>query len=174
MSAVMQALRKSGQLAGDVTTSEFTVDQYFPRSYDPRETPTADGFIASVVIRAETDKIDAAGNLVDAALAAGATRISVQYSSSKLMASRRGALDSAFRLAKADATTLAAAAGGTLGRLLSLMPNGPPPSVMYEFRGDQVLAASMATGRVTPSFSPANLSSNVFVTGRWEFVPGVH
>src|SRR5437868_12726192 len=44
VNAIMQALRKAGLPAGAVSTSNFSVDQYFPPRYDPRETQIPDGF----------------------------------------------------------------------------------------------------------------------------------
>lgn len=170
---IMQALRKAGLAADAVTTSDFTVDQYYPPRFDAREPPLPDGFITRTVIRAETGDIGKVSGLIDAALTAGATRISVQYSSSKMADARRTALETAFIAARADAVALAQAAGGSLGRLLSVAPNGASPAV--QLRGVSSVLMGIAGGVAlspAPPLAPGNLTSNVLVSARWEFVPG--
>jgi uncharacterized protein YggE len=172
--AIMQALRKAGLPASAVTTSNFSVDQYFPPRYDPRESQIPDGFITRTVIRAETDNVGLVSELIDAALAAGATRIGVQFSLSKLQDARRTGLEAAFLTARADATALAQAAGGTLGRLLSVSPNGASPATLFRSPADYIgIAGGIATGIPAAAvIAPGNVTSNVIVTARWEFLPG--
>jgi uncharacterized protein YggE len=172
---IMQALRKAGLPAAAVTTSDFSVDQYFPNRYDSRASQEPDGFVTRTVIRAETDDITQVSALIDAALASGATRIGVQFSSLKLSEARRGALATAFTAAHDDALALANAAGGNLGRLLSLAPNGPS-MVLYRLpsqTAEVTTLSSVVSGTATSArLSPGNVTSSILVSTRWEFIPG--
>lgn len=174
VSAIMQALRKAGLPASAVSTSNFSVDQYFPPRFDPRESQVPDGFITRTVIRAETDNVTSVSGLIDAALSAGATRIGVSFSSSKLADARRTGLEAAFNAAKSDAIALAQAAGGTLGRLLAVSPNGASPATFFRSTPDfNGMITGVAGGIAAAStiISPGNVTTNVIVTARWEFLP---
>jgi len=171
---IIQALRKAGLPATAVSTSGFSVDQYFPNRYDPRASQLPDGFVTRTVIRAESDDVTKVSGLIDAALASGATRIAVQFSSSKMADARRGALAAAFAAARADALALAQAAGGTLGRLLSASPNGASPA-RYRVTSQ---ASGVFLDSPPPDFSgayamivPSSVTSSVMVEARWELVP---
>jgi uncharacterized protein len=171
VNAVSAAIRRAGVPAPGLTTSDISVDQYYPPRYDPREPPAPDGFIVRTTLRAETENVSSVGQVVDSALAAGATRIGVQYSSSKMSDARRGALTAALAAARADAAAIAQAAGGSLGRLLAAGPNGASP-VMFR-SGSVVAAASVAGGMLSPPPPPPpSITSNVIVSARWEFLAG--
>jgi uncharacterized protein YggE len=172
VNAIMQALRKAGLPATAVSTSNFSVDQYFPPRFDPRESQVPDGFITRTVIRAETDNVATVSGLIDAALTAGATRIGVSFSSTKLADARRRGLEAAFSAAKSDAAALAQAAGGTLGRLLAVSPNGASPATLFRSPADYIgVVGGIATGTAAAMIAPGNVTSNVVVTARWEFLP---
>jgi uncharacterized protein YggE len=166
----MQALRKAGLPPVAVTTSNFSVDQYFPPRYDPRESQIPDGFITRTTIRAETDNVAGVSALIDAALSAGATRIGVSFSSSKFSTARRTGLEAAFNAAKTDAATLAQAAGGSLGRLLAIFPNGAAPAIQFRSSSDfNMVATGIAGG--SAMVPPTTVTATVLVTARWEFLP---
>ncbi len=171
---IVRALVKLGLPEASVKTSDFSVDQYFPQRYDPREPPVQDGFVTRIVVRAETDNIEQVSAMIDAALDAGATRVTVQFSSSKMADARRVALESAFLAAKSDAAALALAAGGSLGRLLSVSPNGASPATMFRERvaGGSVnqLQAVVTTGAAY--VTPGNILASVVVSARWELLSG--
>jgi len=165
---VSAALRRAKIVPPALSTTDVSVDQYYPPRYDPREPPAADGFVVRTGIRAETENIASVSQIIDSALAAGATRIGVQYSSSKMSDARRSALGAALNAARADAEAVAAASGGRLGRLLSAMPSGASPVLV---RGG--VAAGTASGTLfslAPPPPPPSITTNVVVTARWEFI----
>lgn len=167
--AIVQSLHRAGLPASAVTTSDFSVDQYFPPRFDPREAQIPDGFITHTVVRAESDNIANVSSLIDAALAAGATRISVQFSASKLADTRRAAMETAFAAAKADAVALAQAAGGTLGRLLAVSPSAAPSAIL---RGISPMVGVVSGYSYSGSSTiiPPSITSSVTVSARWEFL----
>jgi uncharacterized protein len=165
LESTLRALRAAGLAASELTTMGYSVDQNYEMSRDnPR---TAAGFIARNSIRAEVRKLDEIGKVIDAALAGGATAIAgLQFVSASSNEARRSALAEAVRQARSDAEAMARAAGGSLGRLISLNSGG---QVMLRGMGyDNVLMAAMDAGGT--AISPRELPIFAQVTGRWEFV----
>ena len=175
MASVLKALRAAGLAETDVTTAGYNVAQD-PRTMRPGQSPAAQipiEFLARNTVRANVKRIDDAGKVVDAALAAGATSIaSVQFSSPNTDEARRNALTMAVSQAQRDAETLARAAGGTLGRLLSMSSTGPG-GPMIPYASEYSLSSIEAGGSVYPTmFNPRDASIYASVFGRWEFIPG--
>ena len=164
LESTLRALRALGLPQSDLTTMGYSVGPNYEMS---REGRTPSGFLARNTIRAELRKLDDIGKLIDAALAGGATEIAgVQYASANSQEARRSALAAAVREARADAETIARAAGGSLGNLIALSSGGSPQlREMYE--GDFAAAA----GRVT-NIMPRDLTVGAQVVGRWEFISG--
>lgn len=180
MSSVLDALRRAGLAQSDLTTSMYTVGQ------DPRSMRIAPGtpgvpsmpveFVARNTVRASVRRIDDVGKVIDAALAAGATSIaSVQFSSPTTDDARRTAISMAASQAQKDADALAKAAGGSLGRLLSISSSGLNAPFSTGYSSDTYVEAAMAggSGALYPTMiNPRDLTVVVSVFGRWEFVPG--
>ena len=177
MKSVLQALRGAGLAQGDITTSVYTVGQ------DPRSLRVPPGtampsfpveFLARNTVRATVRRPDEVGKVIDAALGAGATSIaSVQFSSPTTEEARGNALAMAVAQAQRDASILAKASGGALGRLLSMSSSGAPmmaggfASDLY-VTADRDFAASSAFPTMINS---RDLTVAVSVFGRWEFTP---
>ena len=166
LESTLKALRAIGLAANELTTAGYSVGQNYEMTRDSPRVPA--GFIARNTIRAEVRRLEDLGKVIDAALAGGATEIAgVQYSSANSQEARRTALASAVREARADAEAIARAAGGSLGRLISLSSSGIPRqagSMAYE-----VEFAPMARGT---TITPRDLTISALVIGRWEFLPG--
>lgn len=110
--------------------------------------------------------LDRVAQVLDTALAAGATDVPVlRFESDTTAAGRRAALSQAVNEARADAEALAQAAGGRLGRLLSLTTNPRPDLLVGEMISAR--AASYAGGPVIQR----EIRIRVVVQGRWEFTP---
>ena len=176
VAGVFRSLRATGLAPADMTTSAYSV------GVDPRVMRTAPvppemklpvEFIARNTIRVNVTRIDDTGKVIDAALAGGATSIaSVQFSSPNTDEARKNALAMAVAQAQRDAETLARAAGGTLGRLLSMSSPGPGGPTPYST--DFAFQAGGMVG--TPDYYPTMINprdQSVFasVFGRWEFIP---
>jgi uncharacterized protein YggE len=175
MSAVLDALRRAGLAQADVTTSVYTVGQ------DPRSMRITPGsplpsieFLARNSVRATVRRVDDVGKVIDAALAAGATSIaSVQFSPPSTDEARRTALGMAVAQAQRDADALARAAGGTLGRLLSMSSSGNTgPASAYASDTYFAEREMVMGGSAYPTMiNPRDLTITVAVFGRWEFIP---
>ena len=93
------------------------------RQYTP-EGPKENGYFAERSVRASTADLAQVGEIIEAAVGAGATQIdNVSYSSSERGRRRAGeALAKAVDNARADAAAMAKAAGGRSGRSSSCRP----------------------------------------------------
>ena len=181
MAAVLKALRAAGLAQADITTSGYNVGQdprtmrmAMPSGAPPGLALPAE-FLARNTVRAIVRRLDDTGKVIDAALAAGATSIaSVQFSSANTDEARRKALGIAVAQAQRDAEALARAAGGTLGKLLSMSSTGPGGPMM-PYSSDtyfSVLGGEAGGSAYSTMINPRDMSVFVSVFGRWEFVPG--
>ncbi|HEX5823890.1 MAG TPA: SIMPL domain-containing protein [Candidatus Limnocylindrales bacterium] len=137
MTAVVDALLAGGIERRDLRTSLVSLDAV--RDYSSERGPQVTGYQLSNTIEATVRRLESAGALIDAALAAGATSMD---GLSFRVADPREPLAEARRLAVADARsraeTLAAEAGLTLGRVVEIVEGGlagpRPPMPMAELR----------------------------------------
>ena len=95
-------------------------------------------YVASLDLRVRVDSLAALGSIVDAALGAGGSAIEgISFIADSVDRGRQEALAAAMLRAKRDAESLAAAAGGRLGRVLevSTIPPVSGPSSLRLFPG---------------------------------------
>lgn len=137
------------------------------REYTPQG-PRDAGYFAQRGIRVSTDDLADVGRIVEAAVGAGATQIdNIAYSSSRENEARSRALALAVERARADATTIARAAGGRLGPVVTLSTeNVTIPRPML--RMDAAPQAEMVRAAVP---EPEDLTVTAYVQGRWVFEP---
>ncbi len=162
---VMDALKSKGIAAERITTSGYSV---LPdEKYDKGQRQVV-GYIARNSVLVDVDQIDQVGAFIDAALGAGANIVSgLDFYSSKMEQVRRSALEQAVKRARADAETMATAAGGTLGDALEISTNDvsePRPMVNYAMRAE---AAAVQT-----PIAVGEQKVSVMVTTRWLFIAG--
>lgn len=162
--AILDTLHVLGLGSDQLSTMNYNVApeiQYSPNNQPPRVT----GYTVTNTVRADVRKLDDVARLIDAALAKGANEISgLQFYSSKADSARRVAMALAVANARADAETLARAAGGTLGALLELS-TGTSIRPMQENIGVAAMAA-----RVPTPIEPGQQSVTANVMTRWMFV----
>jgi len=163
VASVLSSLRGGGVAAEDVSNEGYNVEQAY------NEKSQRVGFTARNSIRVRVPKVDQVGRIIDAALSGGATDIpSVQFGAASIEDARRAAMTEAVQQARADAEVIARAAGGRLGRLISMSAgSGMPPGY-----GPYTLDARLtsATASVPTVVSPRDLVVTAQASGRWEFV----
>ena len=166
--AVLDALAALGLSKDQLSTEGYTA--YPEMNYDrPGNTPKVVGYVVTNSVRAESKRVDQAGQIIDAALGAGANMINgLSFYASSIEEARRKAIGAAVASARADAEAMAQAAGGRLGELIELSTQGPtaPPRPMF----DLAARAKVAMAEPTP-INPGQQTVTVFVTARWGFVP---
>lgn len=164
--AVLDTLRSLGLTADQLATLNYNV---FPETQYNQTTGTSrvTGYTVTNTVRADVRRIDEVGRLIDASLAKGANEISsLQFWASKADSARRAAIAVAVANARADAETLARAAGGSLGGLLELSTTSNPIRPVYEVRMDAMKAAATPT-----PIQPGQQTVTANVSARWSFVP---
>jgi len=166
VASTLSALRAAGVAADDVSNEGYNVEQAY------NEKSQRAGFTARNSIRVRVPNVDQVGRIIDAALGGGATDISsVQFGAASVEDARRAAMTEAVRQARADAEIIANAAGGRLGRLISLSAvSGMPPGY-----GPYTLEARLTSGgssAVPTALSPRDLVVTAQASGRWEFLSG--
>jgi uncharacterized protein YggE len=167
VASTMASLRSAGVAAEDLSNQGYSVEQAFD------EKGRRSGFTARNSIRVRTGNIDLVGRIIDAALAGGATEIaSVQYGAARMEEARRNAMTEAVRQARADAEIMASAAGGRLGRLITLSGGAGMPPGYGGFRLEEVSLTASSGGAAPTVLSPRDLTVSAYATGRWEFIPG--
>jgi hypothetical protein len=163
--AILDTLRALGLTGDMLSTQNYSVSpemQYPPNGGQPRVT----GYQVTNTVRAEVRRLDDVPRIIDAALAKGANEISsLEFYSSKADSVRRSALAQAVADARADAETLARAAGGSLGSLIELSTS---PGEIRPFTVTGPMQR-MATAAPTP-IEPGQTTITVTVSARWSFV----
>jgi uncharacterized protein YggE len=118
---IVDALRKAGVAKADIQTSEISLS---PRMNDG---DAIVGYSASNTVTAIARKLADAGDLIDAAVAAGANQVyGPNLVASDQDAVYRTALKAAAAHARANAEALASASGLTLGRITAIAESGGP------------------------------------------------
>ena len=125
MSKVIAALKTAGVDAADVQTAEISLS---PRVSDSGETIL--GYEVSNTVTAKLHDVGKAGDVIDAAVRAGADTVSgPNLFKSDQDALVRDALKTAVANARAKAEAIAAAANVQLGRVTSVVESGAPVPV---------------------------------------------
>ena len=162
--AILDTLRVLGLGSDQLSTMNYNVApeiQYNPNNQPPRVT----GYTVTNTVRADVRQLGDVARLIDGALAKGANEISgLQFYSSKADSARRVAMSIAVANARADAETLAKAAGGALGALLELSTTSSIRPMSESFG-----VAGMAARAPTP-IEPGQQSITATVMTRWAFV----
>jgi uncharacterized protein YggE len=161
--AVLDALRAEGVPVAAMAAIPYSVNPTVS-PFGGGAMPPATTFTARVVIRVNLDKIERLNAISAAAMQAGATfSASPIFSADPADEARKEALKEAFVKAKRDAESIAAAAGGTLGRLLSVSNHG-----ISENTSPIYLPANLRSG-VNNGQLP-ELRTVVNVQAGWEFI----
>ena len=124
--ATLARLKALGVAEADIVTVSYSVDP-IPAQRRSEEEPTRIvAYRVSNVVRVRIREVGAAGQIVDAAVAAGANTVSaLQFTVSDPARAESEARAQAVALAAAKARELAAAAGVPLGEVLSIEEDAP-------------------------------------------------
>jgi uncharacterized protein len=154
MERVMAALVRAGVPRDRIETSGYNV---FP-DYDPTPRPDATeprvrGYRVSNMVTVTLHEISRVGQVIDAALGAGANRVNgVRFGLRDPQAFRQRAIDDAVRRARTDAEALASSLGVTLGMVREAYTADvgvQPPMPMYA-RMEMADAAVVQSTPITP------------------------
>lgn len=166
--AVIEAIKGKGIPAQQIATSNFNVIPETRYDREGQAAPRTTSYLVMNTITVEARRIDLVGPVIDAALGAGANQInSLNFGITNADSARRAALAIAVARSRADAETMAQAAGGSLGSLIEMSameafsPGPPQPFAMR--------AAEMSADARVP-VEPGQESVTASVTARWHFL----
>ena len=151
---VIDALRGLGIDARDIQTTNFSI--YPQQQYDPQGQPSGEiTYMVDNTVFVTVRELDEIGDLLDAAVAAGANSINgISFDVADRTEALSGARQAAVADARAQAEELAQVAGVTLGELqnISVGAGGYPPVPYYEGRGgaaaDVALSVPVSPGQM--------------------------
>ena len=164
--AVIDTLRALGVAAEQLTTASVEIypEYVYPGQNQP---PRVSGYVARNSVRVEILRLEQAGAMIDAGLAKESTGVgSLTFASSKSDEARRQAIELAVLKAKAEAESMAKAAGGALGGLIELSAQSSYERPMAQ---PMALRAMSATRGGDVPISPGQLTVSATVTGRWGY-----
>jgi uncharacterized protein YggE len=167
--AVIDTLKALGITNEQLSTTGYNV--YPDQQYDEvNKRSRIVGYNVQNTLVVEVRRITQVGAVLDAALSKGANLISsLSFYASEMEAPKRRAMARAVERARADAETLARAAGGRLGALLELSSFINPVQPLANVRMTAA-RAEMADAQAAISEGSQIVFANV--TARWQFVPG--
>lgn len=160
--AVIDALKKKIGAKDRVTTTGYSLQpQYANRRPGSDAPPEISGYIASNRVRVESRDLTKVGELIDAAIAAGANRTDVlSFMLENRAPSLREALRKAGAEARAQAESIAEALGVKLGEVLNASTAGVPmPQPIYKER-----MMAMAADAVSTPVEPGEVEVNATLT----------
>ena len=164
--AVLAAIRALGIPSSAISTLNFSVAPV--QRYDEKERKVmVDGYTVSNIVQVETDKIEQAGSIIDAALTNGSNRIAgLDFLVKDPSKARDAALTQAVEAARRQADVAARAAGGRIVDLLELSVNDferPEP------RQTMMVSRAMAAAAAPTPISEGTSTVAVTVSTRWRF-----
>jgi uncharacterized protein YggE len=161
--SILDTLRALGISGDRVSTMNYNVAPEVQYSPNNAAAPKVIGYTVTNTVRAEINRIEDVGRIIDAVLGKGANELSsLQFYSSKADSARRAALAAAVANARADAEALARAAGGSLGSLAEISTGEPP------IRPIAMPMARLAAQAATP-IEPGQQTVTATVSIRWIF-----
>jgi uncharacterized protein YggE len=168
--ALMESVRDTLVRRGFVRDSLQTIAHRVAPEYDYANGRRLIDYAANTAIRVSVPDLDRLGEIIYAALRAGATEISeLSFQSDGTDASRHEALMTAFAKARGDARAVATAAGAALGRLLQVttQDNGTDQGgTAYEID----ISRARSDLDIPTYVAPRELKVKVTVHARWELV----
>lgn len=172
MDAIIRNLQNSGLDPTEYETGRFSIHPKYspyPKDPPPNWAPYIVGYEVSNILFIHTDKIEAAGRIIDAANKSGANNVdNISFTLHNPRQFWSDAVHDAAENAVMDAQVLADATGVRLGRILSLNLDNPNSSgnsntMMYMAKSD--------SGSVTTPILPGNISIKARVSIVYEILP---
>ena len=162
MNAVFAALTKLGIPEKAIRTSGFAVSPQYP-PYDSKQPRLIVGYQVSNTVNVKLDDLDKLGPSLDALVNSGSNQVSgVSFSIRDPKPLLAKAREAAVKDAIAKAQSYAAAAGVTLGPILSINESGAePPRPM-------AMVTAMRAAAAPPPMAPGEQTVSASVTISWE------
>jgi len=161
--AVLDTLHALGFSDSSVTTRSFVVAPDFQTAGDRA---ARNGYVGRNVVEVNITTLSRVGEVIDAALARGATNVTnVSFSSTRADSAQLAAIAVATASAQRQAQSLATAMGGTLGPLMQATTAALRTGGLFQY----ALRTSAQTTGDGSSINPAPISVEASVSARWKF-----
>lgn len=149
-SKVVAALKAKLGDKGTISTGGYSLNPEYDQR-PGREKPEITGYTAQNSITVETGQLDLVGDLIDAAIGAGANRVNyLNFSLKNDAQARAQAIAIATRDARAQAQALADALGVKLGRVVKATTVSETPPIRFSRAPMMAMAAAAPTTPVEP------------------------
>jgi uncharacterized protein YggE len=163
MTAVVNALEQAGVASSDIQTQVVQLRPVYQQPQQGQTTPITGtelvGYIATNLVQVRTQKLDSLGQIVDAAVQAGANRIeSISFEISSTSALMDQARQAAWQDAQHKASQLADLAGVQLGSVVSITETGQGPT--------PIIAQALSPSAAVP-IQPGTQTVQVTVQATW-------
>ncbi len=161
---LIEALKGIGVDANDIQTTNFSIWQN--TSYGPDGKPSGSNYSVDNTVYLTVRKLDQLGDLLDAAVNAGANNInSIQFDVADKTQALSDARAEAVKTAKSQAAELAAAAGVSLGAIQNIQYSDGSPSPIFSGKG---MGGGGAVADVAVPINPGQMEISVSVTLSFE------
>lgn len=160
MNAVIAALKQAGVKDEGIKTTSFSVEPLYDYSVNGKP-PALVGYRVTNMVTCESQDLQRLGQLIDAAVAAGANQVNgITFTVKDVAALRATVIDKAVKDARAKADAAAKAAGVKIRRIRSISLESPfePPVYRLDYHKNEA-----AGGAVTP-IEPGTQSVRVVVS----------
>ncbi len=132
MTKIIAAVKKAGVVEKDMTSQWVSLQPQYAYSPDSSTPPRVTGYQANQSLAIKVRQIDTTGDVIDAAVGAGATGLNgISFSVADPTAATAQARAAAMADAKKRATALAQAAGVSLGSVITVSEVSAPAPVPY-------------------------------------------
>ena len=163
--AVLDTLRAIGFGESAVRTRDYDVTPEMRRA---NGRVVRSGYVARLTMAVQLSSLDRIGEVLDAALARGATSAgNVEYSLNHADSAQQAALTRAVADAHRQAAAIASALGGSLGPVIMTTTRGQDEGGIAYRMGYSVVGDAFGTG---PSIKPAEISVDATVVVRWRYL----
>jgi uncharacterized protein YggE len=167
MDAVLAAVRATGVPESQIRTRRLELQPQYDQSRD-RQTREIVAYRAVNQVTVRVEDVEATGEIVDAAVRAGANRVSgIRFELSDAQGAYHDALREAIARATTEARVAASALGLRLGLPIQVSTGGfRPPGIQPAIRGMAMLQADAAE-RVPTPVQPGEIEVEANVTIIW-------
>lgn len=161
MNAVIEALKQAGVKDEGIKTTSFNVEPLYDYSVSGKP-PALIGYRVTNMVNCESQDLQHLGQLIDAAVAAGANQVNgISFTVKDVAALRATVIEKAVRDARGKAEAAAKAAGVEIRRIRSISLESPfePPVYRLDYRKNE--AAGGAVTPIEPGTQSVRVSVNI-------------
>lgn len=163
MNAVITALKQAGIKDEDIKTTRFSIEPLYNYNTNGKP-PVLVGYRVTNVVTFDSQALDQLGQLIDAAVAAGANEVNgITFTVKDLDAVKATVIDKAVKDARVKADAIAKSAGVKIRRIRSISLDAPlqPPVYSMDYKSLRGDAAGAAPTPIEPGTNTIRVTVSV-------------